>query len=263
MPSSTRSTLRFARSIAFCFLVGLAASALPAAADWLELEARYWAPDVSGGGAVDVGGFPIDLELGRDLGLEADAAPEGRITIRPGLGFFLRGRYTTLSSDGIETTDLGFTVGGIAVQLLVETESVLDFDYGGVALGWQFTSPGKKVRIGPFVEAKGVRGDASIQVRALGISQGFANDFEAGFASAGALLEIQPTDRWQIFAEASVLIEDDDADLTDAEVGVRFYPTDVLGLGVGYRTFQVDGTIDGVVLDLDYDGAFGSVQLRF
>lgn len=251
----------------FCSAAALALSLLLAVTSpaWagVELEARYWVPDVGGGGALDLDGLPVDLDLGQDLGLEVDEAIEGRLTIRPGAGFFFRARYQNLAAQGSETVDLGVSAGGINLQILVDTESTLDYDYAGVALGWQFRNPQQNFRIGPFVEAKGVQGDAAITVSVFGQSQGLVEDFEAGFLSVGALMEIEPSDRWQVFAEYSVLVEDDEADLTDAEVGVRFFPNETVGLGVGFRSLQIEGAVDNVLLDLEYEGAFATVLFRF
>ena len=64
-------------------------------------------------------------------------------------------------------------------------------------------------------------------------------------------------------ADASVLVGSDEADFLDAELGARFYPVYMLGIGLGYRIIEVDGIIDNVVMDLDFKGFFGSVVLRF
>lgn len=244
-------------------LLGGLASPDPALAGSFEIEARYWSPSVSGGSAVDVAGIPLAVDLERDLGLDVDESLEGRLMIRPGLGFFLRGRYQELEAAGAQATDFGFDVGGINLDLAVDTATTLDFEYAGVALGWQYVTPSGAVRIGPFVEAKGVRGNASILLSALGESAGFAEDFEAGFASAGALLEIRPTPQLRIFAEVSVLVEDIDADLTDAEIGFHWFVNDTFGVGLGYRLFEIDGTIDGVPLKLEYEGGFATLLLEF
>lgn len=264
-PAAPRGLAQAARVFAwtaatFAFAFAFAA---PAAADWLELEARYWAPTLGGGGSATFEGVQVDLDLERDLGLDVDESLEGRLTIRPGAGFFLRGRFQNLSSAGTGTADLDVVLGTVDLGLRVATDGVLDFEYANLALGWQYESPQGKVRIGPFAEAKGVRGDASIRLSALGQSVQFADDFEGAFGAVGGLVEIQPTSRFQVFAEVSVLVEGDDADLTEAEAGLRFFATETLGLGVGYRSLQIDGTIDDIPLDLEFEGGFASLVLRF
>lgn len=232
----------------------------PASAGNVELEARYWSSDFTGSAFVD--GLPVDLGT-VDLEMDVDEAVEGRLTLRPGAGFFFRARYQTLNAAGNQDLNFDIDVGGVDLDVQVGLDSFLDFEYGGIAIGWQFRSPSGKLRFGPFVEAKGVRGDTGIEGTLLGQSAGLAEDFEGGFASYGVLLEIQPTDRLQLFAEISVLAEDDDADLTDTEVGVRYFPQDNLGLGLGYRTLEIEGSIDDVPLKLEYEGAFATVLLQY
>jgi hypothetical protein len=70
-------------------------------------------------------------------------------------------------------------------------------------------------------------------------------------------------DKLQIFADASVLVGEDDVDFLDAELGARFYPIYMVGIGLGYRVIEIDGLVDNLKLDLDFKGFFGSVVLRF
>lgn len=263
-PSNSKSKSRLG-SIAClgCLLIGGLIAASPVLGGGLELEARYWQPEISGGGALELEGIPVDIELGQDLGLDVDGSLEGRFMLRPGAGFFLRARYQNLSAEGSRGLDFDFDLGPIGLQVQLETESLLDFDYAGFAIGWQLQSKTRSFRLGPFIEAKGVRGDSAILVSVLGRQQGLREDFEGGFLAFGGLLEVEPTDRLQFFAEVSVLVEDDEADLTDAEVGVRFFANDTVGFGGGYRILEISGSVDEVLLDLEYDGVFGSVMFRF
>jgi len=236
-----------------CLLLPASASALG-----LELEARYWVPDLSGSASLE--DFPdIGLDVGDLLGMDADAVPEARLTFRPFLGIFARGTYSTLSNSG----ESGFDVGDFPIDLNARISSGLNFDYGRLALGWQFVTPKKTLRIGPYVEAKALWGDASIGVRSSFGDLSVSESFEAAFGSVGGLLEIQPMDKLQIFADASVLVGEDDVDFLDAELGVRFYPIYLVGIGLGYRVIEIDGLVDNLKLDLDFKGFFGSVVLRF
>ena len=225
-----------------------------------ELEARSWTSEFTGSAFVD--GLPVNLDPIVDLEMDVDDAVEGRLTVRPGAGFFFRARYQTLNASGNQNLDFDVDVGDLEIPVEVGLESFLDFDYAGVALGWQFRSPQGKLRIGPFAEAKGVRGSTGIDATALGQTAGFVEDFEGGFLSYGVLLEIEPSDRLQFFAEISVSADSDEADLTDTELGVRYFPRRNLGLGLGYRTLEIDGSIDDVPLNLEYDGLFATLLLR-
>lgn len=258
---STR-TFSSSRSVGLraCLSALLALLILPAAAGalGLELEARYWAPDISGSAALE--DFPdFGLDVGELLGMEADEVPEARLTFRPFLGIFLRGTYSSFSNSGSS----GFDLDDFPIDLDASITSRLDFDYYRLGIGWQFVTPKKTLRIGPYIEAKGLSGDASIGVTSSLGDLSESESFDAAFGAVGGLLEIQPTTKLQLFADASVLIGEDDADLLDAELGARFYPIYTVGIGLGYRIIEVDGVVDNIKMDLDFKGVFASVVLRF
>lgn len=242
----------------FAFLLALLLLPAAAGALGLELEARYWAPDLSGSARLE--DFPdIGLDVGELLGMSADAVPEARLTFRPFLGIFARGTYSSFTNSG----ESDFGLGDIPIDIDARITSSLDFDYYRLGLGWQFVTPKKTLRIGPYVEAKGLSGDASIGLTSRILDRTESESFDAVFGSFGGLLEIQPTDKFQIFADASVLVGEDDADFLDAELGARFYPIYMVGIGLGYRVIEVDGLVDNIKLDLDFKGFFGTVVLRF
>ena len=252
---SNRHFVTFTFISLFCLLI-----ASPVLGGSWELEARYWTSEFTGSAFVN--GLPTNVNPSIDLDMDVDGALEGRITARPGAGFFLRARYQNLDASGTQVLDFDVDVGGVELPVEVDLDSFLDFEYGGVALGWQFRSAQGKLRIGPFAEAKGVRGSTGLEAALLGQSAGLVEDFEGGFLSYGVLLEIEPTDRLQLFAEISVLADDDEADLTDTEVGLRYFPRPSLGIGLGYRTLEIDGSVDDVPLNLEYEGAFATLLFR-
>jgi len=257
-PNPVDSSKFTALSGCIALLLGLLLLPAAAGALGLELEARYWAPDLSGSASLE--DFPdIGLDVGELLGMSADAVPEARLTFRPFLGIFARGTYSKFSNSG----ETGFDVGNFPIDLDARITSGLDFDYYRLGLGWQFVTPKKTLRIGPYVEAKGLSGDASIGLSSRVLDWTESESFDAVFGSVGALLEIQPTDKFQIFADASVLVGEDDADFLDAELGARFYPIYMVGIGLGYRVIEVDGLVDNLKMDLDFKGFFASAVLRF
>lgn len=259
-------------AVALCWLSSLWTSSAAFAAG--ELELRYWAPDVTSTVGLDDDFDSGDLPGGIILGtifqpnLEADESLEARFTLRAGWGLFGRIAYQEIESSGGTDIDI-FNDLPIDFPIIIDLDldialsSRLDFEYARFALGWQFSGPSERLRIGPFVEAKGVRGDTSLSTSFLGMGASFDEDFEAGLLSAGGMLNLRPTDKLEIFAEASFAVDQDEADLTDIEIGARYYFTDTLGIGGGYRTLTIDGVIDGVVLDFEFDGAFASAALRF
>lgn len=242
-------------------MVFLALCAGTAEAVGLELEGRYWFPNASGSASSADFDLVPEIDVAGLLGLEADDVLEGRLTFRPFLGIFVRAAYQSMSNSG--QFDFGEDFLGITLPIEGEATSSVDFDYGRLALGWQFVTPKKTLRIGPFVEAKGLSGDLVAAVDSILITDSVSESFAVAFPSVGALLEVQPLEKLQIFAEASFEVGYEDADMMDAELGVRFYPIHMVGVGGGYRLMALDGTVDNVRLDVDWDGFFVSAVLRF
>ena len=229
-----------------------------------ELQLRYWSPDMSSTVGFGEEGDP-DFDLGDfaafDLGLEADEVPGALLTLRADFGLFVRAGFEQIDTSGGTTLEVEFDP--VPVVISADIESRLEFDYGRFALGWQFGAREDPFTFGIFAEAKGVRGDAGISATALGFTDSLDESFEAALLSAGALLRLRPSSRVEIFAEASVAVDQDEADLTDAEVGIHYLLTDGFGIGAGYRMLQIDGTIDSVLIDIELDGVFASGSLRW
>ena len=226
----------------------------------IELEGRYWAPDLSGSAGLADFDLPPDLDVSGLLGLDADGVPEGRFTFRILLGFYIRATYQQMNNSGSRSIS---DILPFPLPIDGSINSNLDFDYGRLALGWRFVFPKKVFSIGAFAEAKGFSGDAGASVSSSIINESISESFEAVIPSLGAVAEVNPSDKWQIFGEVSFAVGYDDADMMDGELGLRYYPTKIFGIGAGYRVMDLDGRIDNVLLDVDWKGLFLSGVLRF
>ena len=241
--------------VIFAFAMPQEASALG-----IELEGRYWAPDVNGSASLADFDLPPNLDISGLLGLEADGVPEGRFTFRILLGFYVRATYQRMDNSGERSIgDL------LPIPLPIDgtATSNLDFDYGRLALGWRFVFPKKVFSIGAFAEAKGFSGDAGLSVDSSIFSDSVSESFEAVIPSVGVVAEINPSEKFQIFGEVSLAVGYDDADMADWELGMRYFPTGIFGIGAGYRVMDLDGVIDNVLLNVDWKGAFLTAMLKF
>lgn len=247
---------------AICVLVLTASLAPPreASALGIELEGRYWAPDINGSASLADFDLPPNLDIGELLGLEADGVPEGRFTFRILLGFYIRATYQKMDNSGERNLQDFFD---IPLPVDATVNSNLDFDYGRLALGWRFVFPENVFNIGAFAEAKGFSGDAGASIVSDIFSDSVSESFEAVIPSVGVVAEINPSEKWQIFGEVSLAVGYDDADMADWELGMRYYPTKIFGIGAGYRVMDLDGTIDNVLLNVDWKGAFLTGMLKF
>lgn len=251
MPSIRRPLFALATLVAAAVLFF---SPRPASAI-VDLEARYWFPDATGGiSSADDFGLGVDFA---DLGLTADDTFEGRLTLRPGLGFYIRIAYANISTAGNLDTQVDFP-GDFLPPVPYTLRSTLDFDYGRLAVGWGPPLPGELVSFAVFVEAAGIQGDVSASATGLGITETASESFDGGFLAAGGWLQVE-VGKLQIFGEAAFGINYDvfqDADTTDYELGIRYKVAPILGLGVGWRSLELKGDIDGIRPDISWEGAF-------
>ena len=250
-----RPNQRFALAVLFVL-------AAPAGAETL-IEARYWPADLGGRlqlESLENNEFFTDFDPIRDLGLDEDGAVEGRLLFRPGRWFAVRLAWLPLSFTGdAQVTGM---IGGLEITPQVQSE--LNLDYARLGFAWQFLRAREgRFRLGPMVEAKGFQGDATIAVDNPIVPLVRDTDFEAGFAAAGLLLDIEASDRVEIYAEATTLIDTDEGDLTDTEVGIRVYVTRALALTAGYRQIEIDIEDGADLLEVDIDAALIGAAFRF
>jgi hypothetical protein len=229
----------------------------------IELEGRYWAPDLSG--SVGLAGFDLppgfpDINVTDLLGVEADGVLEGRFTFRILLGFYIRATYQKMNNSGGRSLE---DLIGVPIPIEGGLNSNLDFDYGRLALGWRFVFPDNVFNIGAFAEAKGFSGDAGVSFTSPIFSESVAESFEAVIPSLGIVGEINPSERWSIFGEVSKEVGYDDASMLDWELGLRFFPTKIFAIGAGYRVMDLDGVLDNVIMKVEWKGAFLSAMLKF
>lgn len=231
-----------------------------------ELEARAWAAAPSGEVQAISQSVGTIIDLDADLGLEDDEAIEGRLTLRPSARTKVYFAWQRLEFAGDEVLTRTIEFAGQEFTLSTRIVSLLDLDYGRAGFAWQFLGSGDgRLRFGPLVEVKAFRGEASLaapDVLQLLLLEA-TEEFEAAVGAAGAALDLEPSERLHLFAEATVVVAADEGDATDVEAGLRFLFADSLALVGGYRRFSVDAEEDDDTFDLDIDGAFAGVQLRF
>ena len=241
-------------------------SAAPALfAAGVEFEARLWSADLAGMAQVGNIGSATAIDLVSDLGFSDDEMPEGRLIWRPTRRTSVRLSYTSFDFAGDAQLDETITFSGTTFQLDARVASVFEFEYGRLGIAWQPLSTGDgRFRLGPLVEARGLRGDAALSTNILGLLPISSSEtFELAVAAAGVVLDFEPSRKLHVYAEWTTTVETDDGDLTDAEAGVRYYPLDMLALTIGYRRLEIDVVTGNELFDLELDGPFFGGVLRF
>lgn len=242
---------------------GLAAGAQQQQSN-VELEARLWSAALTGTVEVREGGLGTTIDLEDDLGIEDDEPVELRLTLRPSRRTQVRLAWTNLSFDGDEVLSRTIEFGGQTFTFSSRVVSQLDVDYARAGFAWQFLSNRDGTfRLGPLVEVKGFRGEASIAAPELPFPAAESEELEGAFGAVGAVLDIE-AGRWvQVFAEGSYVVEADDAEGTDLEAGIRVLFAERLAAVVGYRSFSVEAAEDDDEFDLDIEGPYVGLTLRF
>ncbi len=177
----------------------------------------------------------------------------------------MRFGYTSLELTADARLDREVTFGGTTFRLDAQVASLLDLEYGGLGFAWQLLATGDgRVRLGPLIEARGLRGEAAIRSRLLDlIPLRAAEEFEVAFTSAGFVLDVEPTRRLHLHAQWKTTVETDDGDLTDLEAGLRYFPVDALAVTAGYRRLEIDFQDGDESFDLELDGPYLGALLRF
>lgn len=235
-----------------------------AASGEVILEARQWAPDLSGQFRIDSNNITDTIDLINDLGLEDDEAVGGRLIIRPSRRTMIRLGYTplALSGDRIVARTINFLGRDFNVSSRVVSD--LDIEYGRLGFAWQFiSSRDSRFRIGPLVEAKGFTGTATLTAPDLPVPVSESADFEVAFAAAGLVLDLEASERLHFYAEGSVLVDDSEGELNEFEAGVRYFFSKGFGLVAGVSTLEIDAEYEGDLLQMDLDGAFAGLTLKF
>ena len=249
----------------FLAIIGWLAAASSAWAAGADFEARLWTPDLGGTARVGDGANATTIDLTADLGFADDQALEGRLSWRPTRRISVRLDYASFGFSADAQLDRTLTFGDQTFDLDAQVSSLLDLEYGGLGLGWQFLSTRDgRVRLGPVVEARGLRGEAGISTNVLGILPLSAREeFEAAFAAAGLLLDVEPSRKVHLTARWSTSVETDDGNLTDLEAAVRYFPLATLAITAGYRRVEIDAADGDEMFDVELDGPFFGAVLRF
>ena len=244
----------------------LLAGVVPAGQASAEIvfEARQWSPDLSGEIRIDGSSVIETIDLTEDLGLQDDESIEGRLTIRPSRRTLIRLGWAPLTMTGDKVISRTITFLGRDFDISSRVESELELEYGRLGFAWQFLSSGDgKYRIGPLVEAKGFRGTATLSAPDLPVPARESEEFETAFASIGLIFDLEPSQRFHIFGEGSVLIDDSQGEITETELGVRFFPVKHIAIVAGLRQLEIDAEDDNDLLKMDLDGVFGGISIHF
>lgn len=230
----------------------------------LDLEVRRWSPELEGQVRVPRAGLEGSrIDFAGDLGIGDEEFLDLRLRWYPSRTFFVRLAHTPIdySGDRVVTRTLEF--GGVTFPISARVASELNLDYTRAAAGWQFLNTDEGAfRLGPTLGVALFSGDAALSAPDLPRVLSERESFDVAFPLAGAALDVELTDAVHLFGEASVVFSDD-GELIDLEAGVRYFFFGRIALMGGWRSLTVDAEDGDERLDVDVEGLFFGLTLRF
>jgi hypothetical protein len=230
----------------------------------LELEGRYWIPDLRGKVKASETFIDTKIDFKRDLGIKDENFPEVRLTWYTGPKSRIRLSYTQAGFEGDENLSRTIEFDGQAYTAGTRVETDVKVRYLRLGWAWQFIDVGKgAVKLGTLVEGKGFWGKVSLEAPDLSPSVKESEKFLFGLPTIGIALDINPHKMVNIFGEASGLTAGSYGYIYDAEVGVKLIPVKFLSIVGGYRIFDIKARHSHDYAKLRFHGPFAGVTLRF
>ncbi|HUK13775.1 MAG TPA: hypothetical protein VLW17_10795 [Thermoanaerobaculaceae bacterium] len=254
------------RALLLGVCLGLAAGA--ASAQSIELEGRYWGPTLTSTVKVTGGqtGLPngIDqLDLKSDLGVKDENLHDWRVNLATGPHSRLRVGYVSMDYHGDRDVERTIVFNGQTYAVGTRVLTDLSLKYWRYGWIWQFLhDPAGIVKFGTVVEAKTVDVDAALAAPALAPPVDERKKFTATLPSLGLALDIDPTPRVNVYAEATGISAGKHGYLVDAEGGLKLRPLPGFSLLVGYRYLDIDAKDDPDFAKLREAGPFVGASLK-
>jgi hypothetical protein len=232
----------------------------------IELEGRYWMPDFEGNMQVGLGqvqGTDVDIE--RDLNLDLEDIPQGRVIWYTGPKSRLFLEYHNANFEGSKTITQPITFKGETFDANAQLSSEIDIDFYRLGWVWEFIELGDGVfKFGTQLEARYM--DVSTNLNGLigGQAASRSRDFGLPLPLIGLALDINLIkDALNIFGSVTGIPEINGASYLSAEAGVKIIPIRNLSIGAGYRHEEARLEKDDDFVDINITGPFASLSLRF
>ena len=234
------------------------------AAQRVELDGRYWAPDVSAEAKIEGGSLSgTTFDFKKDLRIDDEPLADLRLSVFTGPNSKLRLAYTHAGYDGDTTLGRTIQFNGAVYPATTRVVSELDVHYARLGWIWQIPVIPGKLKLGPILEAKGFVVEATLEAPATTPRLRETETLAIVIPSVGLVLDVSPRPAVDLFAEVSGLTVGDPGHVVDAEAGVRITLMKFLTVTGGYRFFEVRGEEDASFARLRLSGPFVGATLRF
>ncbi len=234
----------------------------PAVFPRVEVQGRYWIPDLEGNAIVNDRNQSTNIDFDSDLDIENENIPEARLLWHTGPYSSIRATYLRVDYGG--DTNLSRTIVFDGQTYPVTSRIVSDMELQYFSLGWNWNLvhlDEDRFKAGIILEAKGIAADMSLDAPNLGISE--SEQFVGGAPTPGASMEYTAFNTVNLFAEITGLPAGHYGHFFDAQAGVKWIPQQNVAVTAGYRVIDVKVRYKDDRGDLQLKGPFFGVDVRF
>jgi len=228
----------------------------------LELEGRWWMPNLSAEGKVEQDDIGTEIDFKNDLGLADKDFPFGRLTWYIGPNSRLRASYTPISYSGDTAITKQIIFDGTTYT--AGSRVITDLSVQYITFGWVWQPiniANGTFKLGPQIDLKGFLIDASLRAPALGVDE--SANVPAGFPTLGLVADLNPTERMNVFADISGISAGSYGYFFDAEAGLKLIPVKNLSIVGGYKILRLNAEMDPDFFKMQIAGPFAGLTLRF
>ncbi len=227
----------------------------------VEIEGRYWFPELDGNVFVTEGNQSTNVDFKSDLGLDDDnGIPGGKLKIHLMPEVSLRASYLYLHYDGSNTLSRTIVYDGQTYPVSTYVESKLRVHYFSLGGQWNFIHT-DHFKAAFILEAKGISARSSLEAPGLGFSN--KQNFTGGAPTPGIGLKYNIIDNVGVFAEVTGLPAGGYGHFLDAEAGLKWDIIPNLALSGGYRYIDIEVDYKDDSGELNLQGPFAALTLKF
>ncbi len=227
----------------------------------IELEPRYWFPGFELEATIEEDDIGTEIDFDEDLGMDDENFGGGRIKWFTGDDSWIRIDYVPIAYTGDNRLTRQIQFNGETYTVGSRVLSEYNLEYGRLGWGWQFIDIDDCVKLGTLLEAKLFNLDAEIKTANGLIDE--EESFVFGLPTIGAIIDVNPIDEINLFAELSGITAGSYGYMYDAEAGVRIIPCDCFTICGGYRIFKFNIEAGDNEARMRLNGPYVGISSRF
>ena len=227
----------------------------------VELEGRYWRPELDSTVRIVDRGIGQDFKVVDDLGFEErQDSGEGRLQIKFAKRHKINFSYLPLNWDGDKVLTRTIEFNGQIYPGGTRVQSEMDLKMFKAGYEYDFIS-GQVGFLGAILEV--LVADVHLQLKAPDLAIDEKEDATLPIPLVGLNTRLYLGKWFALTGKVSGLPAGGYGYIYDAEGSLDFNPIRYVGISAGYRFFGVKAENDDDSLDLKLQGPFASVKIRF